>query len=129
MGLIQQEAALAANELNNLILIKFDILEKLCRSSSFVFFEFRIQKRKHFSTLSKIAFRLYPICGSKSGTERIFSRLKWKYPNRRSRTNQKLMVNEMHIDNAFISKLNSSEDFKTTMWQLPPHNPNNFFHK
>ena len=132
LNLTIEEANKAVNELNVLICLKFSSLEKHCPGSinplsNFSNFwntlhDFEYKDGCTFATLSKIAFRLYPICCSEAGAERVFSRLKWKYPDRRSRTNKKLMINEMHIDNAFTNKLKSSENFKNTMWQLPPHN-------
>ena len=51
----------------------------------------------------------------------LFSRLKWKFPDRRSQVSGEKMTNEMHIDNAVSNKFDSNKDYMDVIWNLPPH--------
>ena len=57
---------------------------------------------------------------SEAGTERPFSTLKHRYPDRRNRSSHKTIMNKIHIEQYHQDKLNASENDLNAIWNLPP---------
>ena len=93
-------------ELHDLLTMHFSDLynqnsSSICPQSNFLLFWSSLKDFEHnghtFEHIAQIALRLYPIPPSESGSERSFSKLKWRFPDRRNRTKHSSMMNEMHI--------------------------------
>ena len=65
-----------------------------------------------FSHIASIALRLYSIPPSEAGAERSFSKLKWRFPDRRNRTKHDKMLNEIHIEHYHYQKIDNSNEQK-----------------
>ena len=80
----------------------------ICPLSNFVNYWLLLKDFEHnghtFEHIAKIAFRLYPIQPSEAGSERSFSKLKWRFHDRRNGTKHNLMMNEMHIAEYYVQK-------------------------
>lgn len=131
MGLSDTEANEIITELIDLIFMPFSKIRDycpnaICNKSRFNQFwtllkDFEYEPNHNFKSLSKLAFSLYSIPLSEAGAERSFSKLKRRFTDRRNRTSQETMMNEIHVENAHKNKLNSNKDYSEIMWQLPYH--------
>ena len=136
-NMTKEDAISATIELNDLISYKFINLQTYCASaispnSKFSHYwsilqSFEYENGRTFKHIAQIAFRLYPISASEAEVERIFSKLKWKFPDRRNRINQKKLINEIHIANSVSYKkiFKNEIESEKMFWQLPPHKENN----
>lgn len=116
-------------ELHDLLIMPFAKINDNCpgaigKNSKFTNFwatisNYEYEEGRKFNTISKIAKRLYVIPLSEVGAERSFSKLNWRFGNRRNRAKQKTMFNEIQIENAQRIKIESSNDFSKDMWKFP----------
>lgn len=126
----KSEANKAVVELLNLISTPFQRIYELynnalCSDSNFINYwenmkELNINKNT-FKNISKLATRMYPISASEAGAERSFSRLKWRFTDRRNKSNKKTMKNEIFIENSFKNKIQTKDNFNKVLWKIPPH--------
>lgn len=126
----KSEANKAVVELLNLISTPFQRIYELCNNalcsdSNFINYwenmkELNINKNT-FKNISKLATRMYPISASEAGAERSFSRLKWRFTDRRNKSNKKTMKNEIFIENSFKNKIQTKDNFNKVLWKIPPH--------
>ena len=129
-GLSETEANKAVIELNKLILTPFSTIKSynqtaVCPESNFMNFWSIISELTidgiRFENISKIAFRLWPIPPSEAGAERAYSKIKWKFPDRRNRLKDSTMMDEIFVEDAYQQKVNNDNNFSEAMWQLPQH--------
>lgn len=74
-----------------------------------------------FQNIAKIAFRLWTIGASEAGAERAFSKIKWKFPDRRNKLKETTMMDELYVEDAYEQRVKNDETFSETMWNLPQH--------
>lgn len=132
LSLTEDEANLAIDELYALILLPFSSLRTKCafainKNTEFPNYwsclrSFKYDGINTFSNISKVASRLYVISASEVDAERAFSKLKWRFDNRRSSIKQKTMVQELHIEHQQQKKIQPNCDFSQLMWEHPEHN-------
>ena len=130
--LSDDEANLAVIELHDLLTMHFSVLynqnsSSICPQSNFLNYWSLLSDFEHnghtFEHIAKIAFRLYTIPPSESGSERSFSKLKWRFPDRRNRTKHDSMMNEIHIAEYHAQKISQNKSNSKPIWNLPPHKP------
>lgn len=128
--LSETEANKAVMELHKLILTPFSTIRSfnqtaVCSDSDFMNFWSVISELTingvSFENISKIAFRLWPIPPSEAGAERAYSKIKWKFPDRRNRIKDSTMMDEIYVEDAYQQRTNNGNDFSEAMWQLPQH--------
>ena len=126
------EANLAVIELHDLLTMHFSVLynqnsSSIFPQSNFLNYWSLLSDFEHnghtFEHIAKIAFRLYTIPPSESGSERSFSKLKWRFPDRRNRTKHDSMMNEIHIAEYHAQKISQNKSNSKPIWNLPPHKP------
>ena len=128
---IQAQKAVA--ELNELILMPFITLNNqckcaICKESNFTNFwgivkDFNYRDHK-FENIAKLAMKMYTIPASEAGAERAFSKIKWRFYDRRNRASSKTIMNEFYIENFYKNKLESNDDYSQKIFELPIHKTN-----
>ena len=99
LNITPKEAELAIVELHDLLIMPFAKINDNCPgaigiNSKFTNFwatisNYEYEEGRKFNTISKIAKRLYVIPLSEAGAERSFSKLNWRFGNRRNRAKKK----------------------------------------
>ena len=67
-----------------------------------------------------IAFRLFSIVPSQSDAERVFSELKWRFPDRRNLVTHNTMLHQLHVTYFHSKVKNKKKDKKTSIWKVKP---------
>ena len=75
--------------------------------------------QKQFSLIATIASRFYVISATEDDAERAFSKIKWRFYDRRTCVKQETMIKELHIESYQRKKIESESDLTVTMWEHP----------
>lgn len=130
LGLNDREANSAISELNKLIITPFSNIKSICPQaicpeSNFMNYWSLISDLKlngyTFQNISKIALRFWPISASETGAERAFSKIRWRFPERRNKLKESTMMDEIYVEDAYEQRVKENPNFSEAMWQLPPH--------
>ena len=132
-GMDDIQAQKAVTELNELILMPFITLNNhckcaICKESNFTNFwgivkDFNYRDHK-FENIAKLAMKMFTIPASEAGAERAFSKIKWRFYDRRNRVSSKTIMNEFYIENFYKNKLESNDNFSQKIFELPIHKTN-----
>ncbi len=130
-NLTKEESIECTYELYDLLTMPFSIIQQNCpgamsKRSKFSNFwthlkSFQYSEDKTFSNLYKLATRLYVISATEVDAERTFSKIKWRFDDRRNRIKEPNMIRELYIENHQKKKIETNENFDITMWQHPEH--------
>lgn len=130
LSLTKDEADKATVEIYDLITLPFSVIKSLIpsaisKNSKYSNFWSILRGFKYsdktFSTLYDIATRFYAISASEVNAERAFSKIKWRFNDRRNCVKQKTMMREIHIECDQKKKTKSESDFPILMWKHPYH--------